>query len=1237
MKFIINCFILFICCITAISIEAQNKIKTEANSDIIEYTSKDGLPITNVSNILQTKDGYIWVSGIEGTFRFDGYEFYEVGKKQGVPQMQNIYYDSTKNVLYFASPKKFISFDGETFKVYGEKEGYKINGLSGQIISLFNADSKGRIWIGSLKEYVDDKYNGGLTMFDNGKFTVYDSTTFPLHNANGFVETPYGDLIFSSRGKNTQSGEEGYIALFKNNVFKKIGPAEGVYLQNPSFIPTIFTTSIDKDGNTWIAFSGINSSSGNTVFNNKNTAGVLMYDGNNFHQYPGLEGLNKSVNIPLLVYYSRNLDKLFLTTFSFDPMLFNSENKSILEFKNGRWVNSDFFNEVKFVTELNSNKIIYGYKYGAAFFAKANRFFPELLVLTSTSNSQMLSSKYFNQFYTYQNGNWEKYDSFNGVPVKGLDDGYILQTKKGFGIYYSNKSKMLTSQDGLLSLNAGIPIMIPDRNGIVWISYSYSELPAYANINDDGLNVWDGSNLHSFTVKDGLKSNTTFEVVHDSKYRIWIPTDRGITKAREIKNSDGNWIFKFENIPSDFKKHYNVTSVLETSVGKIYAWQNYIRPAYPGMTKSDFFMGKYDGERFVEIKSPFGKEHKKKKYQLVTLRENINGRVMIEGLFANNVKDLTSVHTQILILENNKWSKPPKSWNVPKEQLHYVGTLKNGMYYLTVGGFYNFNGKEFIDLSDSVDVNADFRILKEASVTGTFTNIQAGNRLYIRLRNKGLAIFDGKNLNFYTKKEGLPSADISNPQIDYNGNVIFGFPSGALIIKGEKFQTYYDDENIVTGGAYGAAMDINDNLLMLYRGMGLYVRHIENKSYPIKITSVSVDTTEYFFEYPKEFSYSDNSLVFKYAILNFRDPEQSKYEHYLEGYDKEWSRPNELAFAEYQNLPYGTYTFKVREVAHNSNNVIEASYAFIINPPMWKTWWAYLIYLFFVLGFLYTIREIELKRQGKNNAIKESKLRAEAAELQVKAAEAQAKLIHSDNERKTQELEEARKLQLSMLPKELPQLPNVDIAVYMQTATEVGGDYYDFHIHLDGTFTIVLGDATGHGMQAGMMVLIMKSLFMSDRSNKELLSFYNSTNSALKDMRLGRLMMALTSVQFHGNSIRYINAGMPPILMFKKRKNMVAELTVGNMPLGAMKAFPYSVEESQLESGDTLLLLSDGLPELTNDNNEMYGYEKVRNEFHSVGNKEPEEIVNYLKNTAAQWNKGKDPNDDVTFIAVKIK
>jgi hypothetical protein len=62
-------------------LNTQTKSKTEANADIVEYTNKDGLLTTNFSNIIQTKDGYLWILSVKGTYRFDGYEFEEVVEK----------------------------------------------------------------------------------------------------------------------------------------------------------------------------------------------------------------------------------------------------------------------------------------------------------------------------------------------------------------------------------------------------------------------------------------------------------------------------------------------------------------------------------------------------------------------------------------------------------------------------------------------------------------------------------------------------------------------------------------------------------------------------------------------------------------------------------------------------------------------------------------------------------------------------------------------------------------------------------------------------------------------------------------------------------------------------------------------------------------------------------------------------------------------------------------------------
>src|SRR5262245_66505871 len=85
--------------------------------------------------------------------------------------------------------------------------------------------------------------------------------------------------------------------------------------------------------------------------------------------------------------------------------------------------------------------------------------------------------------------------------------------------------------------------------------------------------------------------------------------------------------------------------------------------------------------------------------------------------------------------------------------------------------------------------------------------------------------------------------------------------------------------------------------------------------------------------------------------------------------------------------------------------------------------------------------------------------------------------IEAENQQRAKEMEEARQLQLSMLPQGVPYLPHAEIAACMKPATGVGGDYYDWRLGADGTLTVAIGDATGQGLKAGTMVTVTTRLF----------------------------------------------------------------------------------------------------------------------------------------------------------------
>ena len=250
--------------------------------------------------------------------------------------------------------------------------------------------------------------------------------------------------------------------------------------------------------------------------------------------------------------------------------------------------------------------------------------------------------------------------------------------------------------------------------------------------------------------------------------------------------------------------------------------------------------------------------------------------------------------------------------------------------------------------------------------------------------------------------------------------------------------------------------------------------------------------------------------------------------------------------------------------------------------------------------------------------------------------ETEQRLLRSEYERKTRELEEARTFQLSLLPTIRPAHPRFEIAVSMQTATEVGGDYYDFHLSDDGVLTTAVGDATGHGARAGTMVTVVKSLFSADSGRSAPRDFLAEAAGAVKRMELERMAMSLTLARMEGKTLTLAAAGMPPALLYRAATGEVEEIALEGMPLGGL-AYDYQELSLEVASGDTLLLMSDGLPELQDEQGEPFGYPRVRQSFKELGGRAPENVIAGLGDTARAWTVGKPPGDDITFVVVRVR
>ena len=369
--------------------------------------------------------------------------------------------------------------------------------------------------------------------------------------------------------------------------------------------------------------------------------------------------------------------------------------------------------------------------------------------------------------------------------------------------------------------------------------------------------------------------------------------------------------------------------------------------------------------------------------------------------------------------------------------------------------------------------------------------------------------------------------------------------------------------------------------------------------------------------------HDQNDLALGYVGLHYAAPQRNAYAYQLEGYDTEWQQVGTRRQVTYTNLNPGDYVFRVK--AANRDGIWsedQSLLAFTIRPPWWATWGAYGSYaLLLMLGVLAAARF-----QRRRLLQRERARRAE-----------------EDNARKTRELEEARQLQVSMLPKATPALPHAWIAARMQTATEVGGDYYDFRHAEGGALLFAIGDATGHGARAGTMVAVTKTLFNSlsdeqdEGEDEGLARFLQRATGLLRRLGMRRLYMALALGRLKGGRLELAGAGMPPALVYRARSETVEEVPLKGMPLGGPAGFPYRQRSIELAPGDVVVLMSDGFPEAFDAERRMLGYERAAAVLRASASASPEEIIACYEETARRWTGEHPLSDDMTFVVLKMR
>jgi len=247
------------------------------------------------------------------------------------------------------------------------------------------------------------------------------------------------------------------------------------------------------------------------------------------------------------------------------------------------------------------------------------------------------------------------------------------------------------------------------------------------------------------------------------------------------------------------------------------------------------------------------------------------------------------------------------------------------------------------------------------------------------------------------------------------------------------------------------------------------------------------------------------------------------------------------------------------------------------------------------------------------------------------------RILEADNARKTREIEQARALQVAMLPDGLPRLSGVEIAFRMRTATEVGGDYYDFVGDGHETCTLAVGDATGHGMHAGMVVAVAKSLFTTLAPTAKPERVLREVSLSLARLRRRGATMAMAIIRIDGTRLEIAGTAMPPLLVWRHTGRTIEEVPLSGLPLGRRLSGEIVARSLDLAAGDALLVSTDGLAEVLDPSGDSWGYERVAGAFAQAARHGPERALDMMLQAMEAFSGGRPLPDDVTAVAIRAR
>jgi serine phosphatase RsbU (regulator of sigma subunit) len=237
------------------------------------------------------------------------------------------------------------------------------------------------------------------------------------------------------------------------------------------------------------------------------------------------------------------------------------------------------------------------------------------------------------------------------------------------------------------------------------------------------------------------------------------------------------------------------------------------------------------------------------------------------------------------------------------------------------------------------------------------------------------------------------------------------------------------------------------------------------------------------------------------------------------------------------------------------------------------------------------------------------------------------------------DLEVARSIQQSLLPKSMPQVPGFDIAAWNKPADQTGGDYYDWQALPDGRILVALADVTGHGIGPALLAAVCRAYSRASfgQQNGFLKAMEQVNTAVAADVGEGRFVTFVAAILGPNSSdLELLSAGHAPLFLYWLKHDRFDKMEAQGLPLGISPDFLSEPPQTlQFASGDLLVLATDGFFEWANASEELFGNERLENSVRTSRDKSAAEIISILYEDVLNFAGGTSQKDDLTAIIIK--